>query len=237
MHFENVYYPTDKENLHFLAPIPLYVKKFDDTEFHRDLYEWGMKEMSSTEKLMGQELVGKFDEERRRMFPEYLKPDSWIESEDVPIGSRFAVSPNNFLENDHWQVEEIRNRIENEAKKFLESIGHLVQNVSITESWIQYYDPAAGRGHNQHNHTRWQDSEKKALSFSGGYYLSDGDPSRDHPYSGAFCFHVRDTSHFIRPKEGMLMMWPSDIVHSVKPFYGREHRCVINFNFFAETDK
>jgi hypothetical protein len=28
----------------------------------------------------------------------------------------------------------------------------------------------------------------------------------------------------------MLVMWPSDIVHSVKPFYGKTHRCVINFN-------
>ena len=37
-------------------------------------------------------------------------------------------------------------------------------------------------------------------------------------------------SYFIRPKKGMLIIWPYDIVHSVKPFYGETHRCVINFN-------
>jgi len=26
------------------------------------------------------------------------------------------------------------------------------------------------------------------------------------------------------------MIWPYDIVHSVKPFYGKTQRCVINFN-------
>ena len=28
----------------------------------------------------------------------------------------------------------------------------------------------------------------------------------------------------------MLILWPYDIVHSVKPFYGKTYRVVINFN-------
>ena len=76
----------------------------------------------------------------------------------------------------------------------------------------------------------WQPSEEPQVGYSGGYYLSDGEPIKDHPYSGAFCFHLRGMSYFVRPKQGMLMMWPNDIVHSVKPFYGKKHRCVINFN-------
>lgn len=66
--------------------------------------------------------------------------------------------------------------------------------------------------------------------FSGGYYLSDGDPIKDHPYSGVFSFHIRGMKYYIRPKKGMLIIWPYDIVHSVEPFYGKKHRAVINFN-------
>jgi len=66
--------------------------------------------------------------------------------------------------------------------------------------------------------------------YSGGYYLDDGDPLKDHPYSGAFAFHIGGKKHYIRPREGMLLIWPHDIIHSVEPFYGSRHRAVINFN-------
>jgi hypothetical protein len=237
MHFEQVTYPTGTSNVNFLAPIPLFLKNYEDAEFHREIYEWGKRNLTEIEKRMGQELPGQIDESRKKLFPMHLKPESWIETEDVPIGSRFSVNPNNFLELEKWQIQELKKRILCDATEFMLSLGIEPRAIHITESWIQYYDPHAGRGHNQHNHTRWKDSEKQKYSFSGGYYLSDGDPSLDHPYSGAFCFHIRGMSHFMRPKPGMLMMWPSDIVHSVKPFYGKEHRCVINFNFYAEVDK
>ena len=73
-------------------------------------------------------------------------------------------------------------------------------------------------------------NEEKPLMFSGGYYLSDGNPIKDHPYSGTFAFHIRGERHYIRPKAGMLMMWPHDLLHSVAPFYGETYRTVINFN-------
>jgi len=73
--------------------------------------------------------------------------------------------------------------------------------------------------------------------FSGGYYLADGDPLLDHPYSGVFSFHLRDYQHLVRVKKGLLMMWPSDIVHSVKPFYGQNYRAVINFNIRSTAIK
>ena len=82
---------------------------------------------------------------------------------------------------------------------------------------------------------RWDPNEAPFIGFSGGYYLSDGEPFADHTYSGAFVFHVRDYDYYIRPKKGMLILWPYDIVHSVTPFYGKSHRCVINFNI--QVDK
>ena len=95
---------------------------------------------------------------------------------------------------------------------------------------MQYYEPGQGRGHNAHNHCRWYDSETKKIQFSGGYYLSDGEPLKDHPYSGVFAFHIREMKYYIRPQRGLLLIWPSDIIHSVSPFYGKTHRAVINFN-------
>jgi hypothetical protein len=214
----------------------MFLKEFEDVEFDQELYLWGLENLSETQKRMGQELPGKTDEERAKHFTEHLKPEFWIEDEEVPIGSRFYVQPNNFLEIEDWRIQDLRNRIIKSFEEYTVSLGLSPKNVTIPESWIQYYDPHAGRGHNQHNHTRWQVSERKEISVSGGYYLSDGEPSKDHPYSGAFCFHMRGMSHFIRPKRGMLMMWPSDIVHSVKPFYGKKHRCVVNFNILAENE-
>jgi hypothetical protein len=50
------------------------------------------------------------------------------------------------------------------------------------------------------------------------------------PYSGMFSFRVRQTSYYIKPKPGLLLMWPADILHKVAPFYGKSERVVINFN-------
>jgi len=148
-----------------------------------------------------------------------------------PIGSRFWTPPNDFLDIDTPDVKIIRERIEKGYLHLLDSLGYSHDSTPlITESWMQYYDPYSGRGHNAHNHCRWSASEAKPMMFSGGYYLSDGLPISDHPYSGVFAFHIRGMKYYIRPKKGMLIIWPYDIVHSVEPFYGAEHRCVINFN-------
>lgn len=50
------------------------------------------------------------------------------------------------------------------------------------------------------------------------------------PYSGMFSFRVRQTSYYIKPKPGLLLMWPADILHKVAPFYGKSEQVVINFN-------
>jgi hypothetical protein len=156
----------------------------------------------------------------------------WVEpTEHNPIGSRFWTPPNDFLNIDEECVKKIKKRVELGYMEMLDKLGfEHNRKPMITESWMQYYNPTEGRGHNAHNHCRWQPNEETTLNFSGGYYLSDGDPVDDHPYSGVFTFHVRGMSYFIRPKKGMLIIWPYDIVHSVKPFYGKTHRCVINFN-------
>ena len=232
MFFDKPLIETDIENIFHLAPIPVYCKVFEDDELHKQVYDLGLEELSLQQKRMGQELPERYDEERQSSFnfPSDYR-ESWVEDNDeMPIGSRFWTPPNDFLDFDNPLVKTIRNRVEEGYKFLTKQLGKEVEEAKITESWLQYYDPYEGRGHNQHNHCRWSRDEIGNMMFSGGYYLSDGLPIKDHPYSGVYAFHVRGQQYMIRPKRGMLMIWPYDIVHSVKPFYGKEHRSVINCN-------
>lgn len=233
MNFKEPLLATEEENLFHLAPIPVFKKVFSNAELHDRVYEFGLNNLSAAQKLMGQELPEQYDTNRQSTFQPWQDvKEQWTENTEFnPIGSRFSVPPNNFLDIDNDDIKIIRNRIVESFFNLLDmiEIKHNKEAI-ITESWIQYYDPYSGRGHNQHNHCRWHSSEEPAVGFSGGYYLSNGEPLKDHPYSGVFCFHIRGMTHFIRPQKGMLMLWPNDIVHSVKPFYGKTHRCVINFN-------
>ncbi len=233
MYFHDPLIPSNKENLFYLAPVPVFMKQYDDHDLHDEVYDLGFNQLNENQKLMGQELPEQYDHIRQSTYTiNYDRRDKWVEpTEYNPIGSRFSVPPNDFLNRTEECVKTIRKRCE---EGFVELLNGLYlknnENPSITESWIQFYSPTEGRGHNQHNHCRWSPEEETRLNFVGGYYLSDGEPLSDHPYSGVFTFHLRGMSHFIRPKKGMLIIWPYDIVHSVKPFYGKSHRCVINFN-------
>ena len=79
-----------------------------------------------------------------------------------------------------------------------------------------------------------------AGAFEGGFSFETHhilDPlTRLAKYSNSYLssrYDLRGSKHFIRPKAGMLLIWPHDIVHSVEPFYGMTERAVINFNIQA----
>jgi hypothetical protein len=233
MYFKKPIIESGIQDIKYLAPIPIYQHQFNDDDFSDRVYAFGFETLNEKQKLMGQELPGQFDKERQDNFQVwYDRAEEWVEENEFqPIGSRFWTPPNDFLTIENPDVEVIKDRIEKGFLYMLESLGYSHESEPIiTESWMQYYDPYSGRGHNAHNHCRWSPSEAKPMMFSGGYYLSDGKPIKDHPYSGVFAFHIRGMKYYIRPKKGMLIIWPYDIVHSVEPFYGEEHRCVINFN-------
>ena len=221
-----IFHPTSKDNIFHLAPIPVYKRIFRNDVITSMAYDFGLEILDAEQKQMGQELPGQYDLDRQSNYKiNYNRQDEWVENHELqPIGSRFYVKPNDFLSIENYEVEIIKRRIKAGFKELVGEEG------LITESWLQYYEPTKGRGHNAHNHNRWQHEEEKSKMFSGGYYLSDGDPIKDHPYSGVFAFHIRGAKHFVRPKAGMLLIWPHDIVHSVEPFYGATHRAVINFN-------
>lgn len=242
MYFSEPFHNSTLSNIKFLAPIPLFYKVFDDHDLHDRVFKLGFNNLSEVQKRMGQELPNQIDQERIDSYEVgYHRKDSWVENDDkMPIGSRYFTPPNNFLQYDNNDVKEINNRINAGYKQLIDGLGHHYTTKShrISESWLQYYEPTSGRGHNQHNHCNWNRKEEtNHFMFSGGYYLADGDPLLDHPYSGVFSFHLRDYQHMIRVKKGLLMIWPSDIVHSVKPFYGQNYRAVINFNIRSTAIK
>ena len=232
MNFQKPLIETSTENIYHLAPIPLFKRVFNDN-ISDTVYDLGINLLNEQQKRMGQELPGQYDVERQSSYGvNYDRQDEWVEEHELqPIGSRFFTPPNDFLQTEDEDVQVIKRRIKGSFCKLLDSI-NITHNSDpqITESWLQYYEPTSGRGHNAHNHCRWHHSEAKPLMFSGGYYLSDGDPIKDHPYSGVFAFHIRGMKHYIRPAKGMLLIWPYDIIHSVEPFYGKTSRAVINFN-------
>jgi hypothetical protein len=232
MNFKQPLIPTSDEYVFQLAPIPVYQRIFNDALTDK-VYKLGLEVLNDTQKQMGQELPLQYDSERQSIYEvNYIREDQWVEDHEFPpIGSRFWTPPNDFLNYDNELVKIIKRRIEGGFLQLLKSIQIETKGKPvITESWLQYYDPFSGRGHNAHNHCRWHHEEAKPIMFSGGYYLSDGDPIADHPYSGVFSFHVRGMKYYIRPKKGMLLIWPYDIIHSVEPFYGSKERAVINFN-------
>jgi len=235
MFFSKPFFNSGKENIKYLAPIPLYFKQFDDHEMHDRVFKLGYDSLNSYQRRMGQELPNQIDEDRISKYsPAYDRKDIWVEDDDrMPIGSRYFNPHNDFLDYDNEEVKLIKQRVFDGYKELIDNLNQPTtsKTAKVTESWLQFYEPTEGRGHNQHNHCNWKRTDEvNEFMFSGGYYLSDGDPILDHPYSGVFAFHLRDNQYMIRPKKGMLMIWPSDIVHSVKPFYGKTPRAVINFN-------
>ena len=233
MNFDKPIIGTHNKNVFHLAPIPLYQKIYDDS-INQDAYELGLKVLNDSQRQMGQELPNQYDYERHYEYEiNYDRQEDWIENhEHQPIGSRFWTPPNDFLQREEECVVEINRRIHEGFLSLLKSLNLEVGSriPKIRESWLQYYEPYSGRGHQAHNHCRWDISEATDCEFSGGYYLDDGEPILDHPYSGVFAFHLRGFKYYIRPKKGMLNIWPYDIVHSVGPFYGKRKRAVINFN-------
>lgn len=233
MFFQKPYYSSSEENIFYLAPIPLYKKVITDTTLIDKLFDLGNEVLTDKQKRMGQELPNQYDEERYGISNYGNVKQEWVEADNqMPIGSRYFTPPNNFLNRNYPELYLTRTIIQNAYLELMDSLGIDYTKLApqILESWLQYYEPHAGRGHNQHNHSRWSRDESYQQLFSGGLYLSDGEPLPDHPYSGVFSFHQRDNQYMIRPQKGLLLIWPSDIVHSVKPFYGKSQRAVINFN-------
>ena len=116
-----IFHPTSKENIFNLAPIPVYKRIYEDDIVTNRTYQFGLNILDAEQRRMGQELPGQYDYERQSNYEvNYDKQDEWVEKHELqPIGSRFYVNPNDFLEAENSDVEVINRRIKNGFKEIL----------------------------------------------------------------------------------------------------------------------
>jgi uncharacterized protein (TIGR02466 family) len=66
--------------------------------------------------------------------------------------------------------------------------------------------------------------------ISAAYYIRNEDSPKEHPFSGRIDFiHENLTTSFF-PKAGDLILFPSDMLHWVHPYYGSGLRICLSFN-------
>ena len=68
MTFQDPLIPSNIENLYYLAPIPVYVKYFEDHDLHDYVYNLGLERLTDEQKQMGQELPDQYDEQRQSTY-------------------------------------------------------------------------------------------------------------------------------------------------------------------------
>lgn len=214
------------DDLHHLAPVPIIYHLFhasDIDTFHLDLIRIARESLTEPEREVP-DVRHQDDMGQRFEFTD----DSWSERQPPAIGLWHGVPTNSFLDNPVPSVQRLRSLIEDRYRFALQATGGVdAENPWISESWIQFYKDSDDKI--LHNHERYGPPYPEER-WSGAYYLHDGQPDPAMPYAGMFSFRVRQVNYFIRPKAGLLLMWPSDILHEVAPFYGKDERIVINLN-------
>jgi len=160
--------------------------------------------------------------------PPRFEDDNWSEEQIPAVGVWHSVPTNSFLELEAASVKKLRTLIEDRYLNALSVVGLGNEHTPwISESWIQFYKP--GDYKVLHNHERYGPPYPHNR-WAGAYYIDEGDPDPSMPYSGALSFRVRQCNYYFRPRPGLLMIWPADILHEVHPFYGSRERVVVNFN-------
>lgn len=221
-----------QQDLHHFAPVPLIYRDigFEDLEqFNRELADVARAAFDDTVL----EVPDRRHIDDLGRAPE-MRDDVWTETQVTAVGVWHRVPTNNLLDRPEHVVKRLRAVVEERFLFALSATGVLEPDErvepTITESWIQFY--RNGDDKVLHNHGRYGPPYPRH-QWSGAYYLDDGAPDPDMPYSGVFSFRVRGENHFVRPRAGLLMIWPADVLHEVHAFYGRQERIVVNFNINA----
>ena len=88
---------------------------------------------------------------------------------------------------------------------------------------------------NTHRHYKSNYSfynNERNLFLVGAYYVDDGDPETINKYCGCISFLTNNNGFHIRPVNGTLLLWESDLQHLVNPFISKSNklRQVITMN-------
>jgi hypothetical protein len=66
--------------------------------------------------------------------------------------------------------------------------------------------------------------------ISAAYYIRTEQPVEEHPFSGRIDFIYNNLQYGHFPKPGTLILFPSDMLHWVHPYYGNGLRICLSFN-------
>ena len=238
-------------SLHLLNPIPVWKRIITEEEvgcsievFNNNLINAAKQHYQNwevevpDEKHLDKSSIGK------ESINELSNREIFSHSEKPSIGKWHAVPTNNFLNLEIPEVRQLKDILVRDYQMALKQFANLEFDTTynlneinallpkMDESWIQFYK----NGDNKvlHNHLRYEASDEYKHIWAGGYYINEGKPDKWQPYSGRFEFNIRHNRYFIKPKTGMILMWPGDILHAVNPFYGSEERICINFNLHSQ---
>jgi hypothetical protein len=223
----NVLHPVEEDPFH-LAPVPFIYHQIEDKG--RD--QWHDQLIADARRTFSEPILEVPDVRHIHDLgsPPQFDALVWSENQNTPVGVWHNVPTNGFLNVKTDSVKALKELIEtrylNALKRFkiLDIQGH---EASISESWIQFYKNSDYKV--LHNHERYG-PPYLIHAWAGAYYIDDGNPASTMPYSGVLSFRIRQTNYHIRPRPGLLVMWPADILHEVHPFYGTKERIVVNFN-------
>ena len=238
-------------NLHLLNPIPIWKRIITEDEIGCSIEEFNNKLISianSNFPKWSTEVPDDKHLDKSSMGEKYIDQlnnrDIFSHTEKPSIGKWHTVPTNNFLDINVKEVKILKNILLNDyytaLKEFAELDFDTLYNKDeinklfplMSESWFQFYKN--GDHKVLHNHLRYETSDINKHIWAGGYYINDGNPDKWQPYSGRFEFNIRHNRYFIKPKTGMILMWPGDILHAVHPFYGSKERICINYNLHSK---
>ena len=99
--------------------------------------------------------------------------------------------------------------------------------------WANIYNK--GDFHRSHSHP--------GATWSGAYYVDPGSEDKENPYSGTLALFNPNTSapmsfyrsavpmrYIVHPEPGLMVIWPSYLLHMMHPYTGRRARVSITFN-------
>lgn len=243
---------SENSHLYLIDPIPIWKRKITEEEVGCTIDEFNNKLIEVAKEYYHDWVLDVPDEkhtlEKSNFPPEYYveldKREIFAQINYPAVGKWHAVQTNNFLNLDEEPVKLLRDIILKDYETTLreyfqhefDGIEYHNTNHTVDESWIQFYKN--GDYKVQHNHLRYSDKELHLKNmWAGGYYLANGKPDIRQPYSGRFGFNTRNKTYLVKPEEGMIMLFPADIVHEVFPFYGESERICINFNISTREQK
>lgn len=144
-------------------------------------------------------------------------------------------SENDALSWDYPCIETLNGMI-NTLVGYMANISGLKEGEEINLSMAGWANVIrSGHYHTIHNHPN--------NFWSGVYYIDGGEPDESIPYNGLFEFRdprpastmisvskIEPLRYQIKPKPGLMVMFPSFVDHYVHPFIGTGERMTIAFN-------